>query len=88
MAAGVQLSLAAEDNVGLGIYLKPEYPGAEDYETIRLLAPVDAAPEFGLFIESGLPLKLLGLEDPGLLIGSANLRTTFGAGHSDCLGYS
>ena len=133
MAAGVQLSLAAEDNLGLGIYLKPEYPGAEDYETlvlpsldvtvgkfgislkgvdlsldvvpsaalnagltirydegrddaesdetIRLLAPVDAAPEFGLFIESGLPLKLLGVEDPGLLIGSANLRTTFGAGH-------
>lgn len=133
MAASIQSSLAAEDNVGLGLYLKPEYPGAKDYEAvvlpsldvtvgevgislkgvdlsmdlipspalnagltirydegrddtesdeiIRLMEPVDAAAEFGLFIESGIPLKLLGVDDPALLFGSANLRTTFGSGH-------
>ncbi len=133
MAAGMQLCIAAEDNVGLGLYLKPEYPGAKDYETvvlpsldvtvgevgislkgvdlsvdlipspalntgltirydegrddtesdeiIRLMEPVDATAEFGLFIESGIPLKLLGVDDPALLIGSANLRTAFGSGH-------
>lgn len=133
LAAGAQPGLAAEDNVGLGLYLKPEFPGANDYETvvlpsldvavgevgitlrgvdlsvdlvpspavnagltirydegrndaesdatIRRMTPVDQAAEFGLFVESGLPLEMLGVDDPALLIASANLRTTFGAGH-------
>ncbi len=133
MAAVIQPSLAAEDNIGLGLYLKPEFPGAEDYETvvlpsldaevgqigislkgvdlsldlvpspavnagltirydegrddtesdetISLMTPVDPSAEYGLFVESGLPFEMLGVDDPALLFASANLRTTFGAGY-------
>ena len=133
MVMGTRPSLAVENNVGLGLYLKPEFPGSDDEEsvvlpsldavvgkvgislkgvdlsidlvpspalnagltvrydegrddtesdeTIRLMTPVDPSAEYGLFVESGLPLEMLGVDDPALLFASANLRTTFGAGH-------
>lgn len=133
MATGIRPGLAVENNVGLGLYLKPEFPGSADEEsvvlpsldavvgnvgmslrgvdlaidlipspalnagltirydegrddtesneTISLMTPVDPSAEFGLFVESGLPFEMMGVDDPALLVASANLRTTFGAGH-------
>ncbi len=127
-------SNAAEDNeVGLGVYEKPQYLGADeqewvvlpsfkyhtsrmsltlrgerlfldlvpsprlnaglmvrydegrdediDDEVVRQLASVPAAAELGLYLESGLPVTLLGWDDPTLIIGTVNLRDAVGAGH-------
>ena len=127
-------SIAAEDNeVGLGIYEKPQYLGADEQEwvvlpsfkyhssrlslilrgerlmldlvpssklnagllvrydegrdegidddVVRQLASVPAAAELGLYLESGLPVTMLGWDDPTLIIGTVNLRDAVGAGH-------
>lgn len=125
---------AAQDNeLGLGIYEKPQYPGANEQEwvvlpsfkyhtsqlaftlrgerllldvvpsaklnagfivrydegrdesiddaLVRQLTGVPASAEIGLYVESGLPVSMLGWDDPALIIGSVNLRDAVGAGH-------
>ena len=127
-------SYSAEDNeVGLGVYEKPQYLGADEQEwvvlpsfkyhtsrlaltlrgerlmldlvpspklnaglmvrydegreediddtVVRQLTSVPAAAELGLYLESGLPVSMLGWDDPALIIGTANLRDAVGAGH-------
>ena len=131
--AGGQANAAEGNEVGLGIYEKPQYLGADEQEwvvlpsfkyhtsrlsltlrgerlmldlvpspklnaglmvrydegrdegidddVVRQLASVPAAAELGLYIESGLPVTLLGWDDPTLIIGTVNLRDAVGAGH-------
>jgi hypothetical protein len=52
-----------------------------DDTVVRQLASVPASAELGLYIESGLPVSLLGWDDPALIIGTFNLRDAVGAGH-------
>ncbi|ASJ70868.1 MipA/OmpV family protein [Granulosicoccus antarcticus] len=128
---------AAAHEIGVGVYMKPEYQGADKYQpvvlpsaktllgpvgltlrgvelqmdlvpspklntgfvvrydegrsadisdkNVRLMEPIDDALEVGLFLQSGIPVNMLGIDDPALIIASLDITDTFGAGHDGTL---
>lgn len=128
---------AAAHEIGAGVYMKPEYQGANEYQpvllpsaettlgpvgltlrgvelqldlvpspklntgvvvrydegrsadisdrSVRLMEPIDDALELGLFLQSGIPVSMLGIDDTALIIASLDITDTFGAGHDGTL---
>ncbi|MGQ7845229.1 MipA/OmpV family protein [Granulosicoccus sp. 3-233] len=77
------LDFVSSDAVNAGFMVRYDEGRDEgiDDVVVRQLATVPAAAELGLYVESGLPVRWLGWDDPALVIGSVNLRDAVGAGH-------